>query len=238
MSNRNNSGNAAVRRAQAAQIKKPFPWSTIAIGTVVAVFLGGILVFAGLNVGSEAPTPLRDADKKFDGLVVADSTNAGNHRAGVLTYPQTPPVNGPHNGTWQNCGVYTTEIPKEHAVHSLEHGATWVTYDPVKVSGEDLKTLTDTVGDDPYHLLSPFPGQSSAVSLQAWGRQLKVDSVKDAAIERFLDTYTQGPQTPERGAVCSGGVSITGSIPSGGAAAPVQPTGAVPTGAPAPTATS
>lgn len=233
MSKRNNPGDA-VRRAQAAQIKKPFPWGTVAVFTALAVFLGGILFYAATNVGSEAPTPLKDADAKFDDLVVADVTAAGTHRAGVIDYPESPPVNGPHNGAWENCAVYTEQIPKEHAVHSLEHGAVWVTYDPAKVTGDDLKELTDKVEGDPYRLMSPFPGLKTAVSLQAWGRQLFVDSVDDGDIDEFLDTYTTGPQTPEKGAACSGGVSITGTTPVGGDApqAPAPTGTTAPSGAP------
>ena len=230
MSKRRSSGEA-VRRAQATQIKKPFPWGFVAGSTALVLFLGGILFFAVKNTGEFAPTPLNDADEKFDGLTVVDDLPRGDHRGGVLTYPQSPPVGGAHNGQWQNCGVYTQEIPKEHALHSMEHGAVWVTYDPAKVSGEALASLTEKVEEESYGLLSPYPGLKTAVSLQAWGRQLFVDSPDDSDIEEFISTYAQGPQTPERGALCSGGVAITGSVPLGGAGAtttatnqPVAPT--------------
>jgi hypothetical protein len=219
MSKRRSSGDA-VRRAQAATaIKKPRPWGLIAGGSALVLFLGGILFYSVQNTGRFAPTPLRDADAKFDGLTVVEDLPPGNHVAGTVDYPQSPPVGGPHNGQWENCGVYTQEIPKEHAVHSMEHGAVWVTYDPAKVTGDALKELTEKVEGEAYGLLSPFPGLKTPVSLQAWGRQLFVDSVDDGDVDEFLDTYLQGPQTPEPGALCSGGVSITGTTPLGGAAA-------------------
>ena len=37
-------------------------------------------------------------------------------------YPQSPPVGGPHSDRWLACGVYTKPVPKENAVHSIEHG--------------------------------------------------------------------------------------------------------------------
>ena len=232
MSKRRSSGDA-VRRAQAVQIKKQRPWGVIAGGLALVLFLGGIIAYAVTNTGEFAPTPLRDADAKFDGLDVVDDLPRGDHRAGILSYDQSPPVGGAHNGQWQNCGVYTEEIPKEHAVHSMEHGAVWVTYDPAKVTGEALADLTEKLESESYGLLSPFPGLKTPVSLQAWGRQLFVDSADSDEIDEFISAYEQGPQTPERGALCSGGVSITGSTPLGGPGAtttatsqPVQPSGA------------
>jgi hypothetical protein len=40
----------------------------------------------------------------------------------------------------------------------------------------------------------------------AWGKQLALESAEDSNLERFINAYTQGPQTPEPGAACTGGV--------------------------------
>jgi hypothetical protein len=42
--------------------------------------------------------------------------------------------------------------------------------------------------------------------LTAWGIQLPVESVADERIPQFIDEYRLGPQTPEFGASCDGGV--------------------------------
>jgi hypothetical protein len=55
-------------------------------------------------------------------------------------------------------------------------------------------------------LLSPFPDQENDVVLTAWGIQLPVESVADERIAQFIDEYRLGPQTPEFGASCDGGV--------------------------------
>jgi hypothetical protein len=47
-----------------------------------------------------------------------------------VDYPQSPPVGGPHNPIWQNCGFYSKPVRDEYAVHSMEHGAVWITYSP------------------------------------------------------------------------------------------------------------
>lgn len=43
------------------------------------------------------------------------------------------------------------------------------------------------------------------MTVTAWGKQ-PVDSSGDARLALFLKKYRQGPQTPEPGAVCTGGV--------------------------------
>jgi hypothetical protein len=70
--------------------------------------------------------------------------NTSEHVEGTVDYPQNPPAGGPHNQYWLNCGVYTEEQTNENAVHSLEHGAIWVTYDP---------SLSDAA---PHHLRRPL----------------------------------------------------------------------------------
>lgn len=133
-----------------------------------------------------------------------------NHVQGKVSYPQTPPVGGQHNPAPLNCGIYTSPVPNENAVHSMEHGAVWITYRPgLPASG--VTQLQNLVRGEPqatrgYIELSPYPGLPSPVVASAWGKQLRLTSPSDTRLGRFVTTYAQGPQTPERGAACSGGV--------------------------------
>lgn len=201
---------ARARGRKPAPVKKPFPWGFAAGALVLALFLGGILTYAALNVSLGDHSSLKYAEHSISGLKVHHGL-ARNHIDGkFIDYPDqdsTPPDGGNHNPNWQSCQVYTAPIANEHAVHSLEHGAVWVTYNPDKVKGDDLSKLKKDVGSDPYHMMSPYPGLKSAVSLQAWGEQLFVDKVSDKRIKKFLTTFTQGPQTPEQGSSC---VNYTG----------------------------
>ena len=118
---------------------------------------------------------------------------------------QLPPVGGVHDPTWQNCGIYEEVIETKHVLHSLEHGAVWVTYS-LELSADDVADLQGLVRSKPYVVLSPYPGLRSPVVLTAWGIQLEVNSVSDSRIGTFIDRYQQGPQTPELGATCQNGV--------------------------------
>lgn len=131
---------------------------------------------------------------------------ARGHQEGSLRYDGDPPVGGVHNPVWINCGIYDTQLPLEKAVHSLEHGAVWITYRP-DLGASEVERLRRLVRGRGYVLLSPYqyvplPAPVMAV---AWGVRLGVEQADDPRLARFLSRYANGPQTPEPGAACSGG---------------------------------
>ncbi|MGW0789663.1 DUF3105 domain-containing protein [Streptomyces sp. NPDC002911] len=125
-----------------------------------------------------------------------------------VTYPTRPPVGGNHNPAWLNCDgvVYEKAVPDVNAVHSLEHGAVWVTYNS-EASGSDVEALSSRVRNTSYSLMSPYEGQAGAIMLSAWGKQVTVHGADDPRVARFFARYVQGAQTPEPGAPCTGGVA-------------------------------
>lgn len=128
------------------------------------------------------------------------------HRSGTIAYEHRPPAGGPHNPAWQNCGVYDRPIYDEYAVHSLEHGAVWVTYRQ-DLPADQVQQLREAVERRPYTLLSPYETQQAPVVVSAWNRQLEVDEVQDPRILDFIRQHAQGGEAPEIGAPCSGGYS-------------------------------
>ncbi|MBE2196804.1 MAG: DUF3105 domain-containing protein [Anaerolinea sp.] len=123
------------------------------------------------------------------------------------TYPndELPPMGGLHNPTWQNCGVYDTPIQNDLAVHSLEHGAVWITYRP-ELPTEQIERLRDITRGGSHRLLSPYLGLASPIVVTAWGYQLQIEDAYDSRLIDFISNYEQGPQSPEPGASCSGGI--------------------------------
>lgn len=168
------------------------------------VWAVGILVVALLIVGGVVllrPT-VGSADLSS---VQQFSDLSRDHVIQNVTYPQTPPVGGPHNAIWQNCGIYDKPVQNEHAVHSLEHGAVWITYQP-DLPADQVEKLRSLIQGHSYALLSPYPNLPSKIVISAWGLQLKVDSAADPRLPAFIAKYEQGSQTPEPGALCRGGV--------------------------------
>ena len=115
-----------------------------------------------------------------------------------------PPSGGPHSEVWQSCGVYSSPVPTTQVVHSMEHGAVWITYRP-DLPQSQVDTLVSQVRGHDYRLLSPMNDLDAPVVLTAWGLQLELNDVADPRLEQFLAKYTAGPQTPEPGAPCNGG---------------------------------
>ncbi|MEU6863608.1 DUF3105 domain-containing protein [Streptomyces sp. NPDC046876] len=130
-----------------------------------------------------------------------------NHVETPVSYPMNPPVGGDHHPRWMNCNgdVYKNPVPQVNAVHSLEHGAVWVTYNE-KAPQADIDQLADRVAKTPYTLMSPVKEQSGTIMLSAWGKQVTVDSAADPRVKQFFTKYVQGPQTPEPGAACTNGL--------------------------------
>lgn len=130
-----------------------------------------------------------------------------DHTELPVTYPQTPPVGGAHSPVWQDCGFYDAPVGNVYGVHSLEHGAVWITYRP-DLPADQVAILKEQA-EQPYILVSPYPNLPSPVVATAWGKQLQLDSANDPRLDQFVRYFREGPQTPEPGAPCTGGTSAT-----------------------------
>ena len=131
-----------------------------------------------------------------------------------LDYPTRPPAGGDHLGIWHNCGVYTVPLLDEAAVHSLEHGAVWVTYRP-DLGAEAILGLTGGLVDREKLLVSPHPDQTPPVVATAWARQLALDGPDDPRLKAFIGRFTDGDAAPEAGVTCQGGIGRPPADPYG-----------------------
>jgi hypothetical protein len=172
-------------------------WSLSALA-VLAV--GGIVAVTVL--GNQQIVEAR----QIDGLQTYD--NDATHVAGAVEYPQTPPAGGPHNAVWMNCGVYDQPVPNENAVHDLEHGAVWATYDPSLPQSEVDELIAAM--PDTYAVVSPYEGLDSPIVLSAWDAQVAIDSPADPRLDAFVERFWQSSSAPEPGAPCTGGIDAPG----------------------------
>ncbi|MGQ0743013.1 MAG: DUF3105 domain-containing protein [Acidimicrobiales bacterium] len=173
------------------------------LGVVIALFvltLGGV---AALLSGVLRPPTAPD----LGALQILDVPEPG-HVAGRVDYPQNPPAGGLHAAVWQNCGFYSAPVPAEQAVHSMEHGAVWITYSP-DLPADQVAVLEGLAAAGTHILISPFPdGLPAPVVATAWGRQQYMASASDPNLDRFVAAYHRGPQTPEPDGPCVDGEGV------------------------------
>lgn len=167
--------------------------------------------------GGDPLEPGQQGAAAIDGVEVFDEAQLEpSHVDGAIAYDTLPPVGGPHNGRWQDCTgiVYQEPIANEHAVHSMEHGAVWVTYHP-SLPADHVAALAERVSGVDKLFMSPFPDLDTPISLQAWGYQLKLDDANDTRIDEFIRTL-RDVAGPEAGLAPCGGssaVTTTGTTP-------------------------
>lgn len=149
----------------------------ISVGLISVALIGGIVWLAtkAQNTG-----PLQgDEVASLGGQHIAPSQEH-------LPYNSNPPSSGPHYVNPQPAGIYEQELLDETVVHSLEHGGVWLTYksDLAKDQIDALKNVARR--NRAKVILSPREKNDSPVALVSWTRILKLDSVDEQAIKRFI----------------------------------------------------
>jgi hypothetical protein len=193
-------------------------WSTIAviafagavIGVVIATHKSGTSTTnspGGQKVNRNDPyrQPALPAAMAIRGVTYRVE-GQHNHVPGVIKYDSSPPVGGNHAPLWLPCNgqVYDHQVANENAVHMLEHGAVWVTYNPKTLSAAGVTKLKTYVQGQDRVAMSPYAGLRTPISLQAWGYQLFVSSANDPRIAQFISTLEYNPKTtPEPTAGCA-----------------------------------
>lgn len=172
-----------------------FPISVFGCGSVVVLVI--IILVSSLFFQGRPGIP--------NGTAVFSETQR-SHVSTPVTYDHSPPAGGNHPPRWATCGIYQTPLPNGEAVHSLEHGAVWVTYRP-DIAAAELRSLRELVashyiGAQRYLLLSPYPGQTDTVAVTAWGAQLRASDATDPRLAQFMAHFGAGYQALEPNAYC------------------------------------
>jgi hypothetical protein len=210
-------------------VSRPKPWGLIAATVAMVVFAGGVIGYAIHQVQvKKGDTPeKRAADAAAIQGITVTNPPSRNHVQTPVDYPQSPPIGGDHDAEWADCTgtVYPSQIRNENAVHAMEHGAVWITYQPT-LSAAEVDALKHRVDGVTYMMLSPYPGLKTKVSLQSWGHQIFVNSTDDPLIDRFIkDLKLNSATTPEFGASCEDpAFKSNPRPPDSGAAPPASPT--------------
>lgn len=126
-----------------------------------------------------------------------------------VIYEHNPPASGSH---WSAAGIapvpagfYEEAVEEEQWIHNLEHGYVVFLYDcggpcqPALL--DDLQGLFDAappsqVFGNTKLVIAPYDGLPFAIAAVAWDRQLHLETIDEAALLEFYETYVdQGPES-------------------------------------------
>ncbi len=122
---------------------------------------------------------------------------------GRIDYRRTPPTNGDHAPLWQNCGYYSEPIDARTAVHSMDHGVVWISYNP-NLPQSQIEELRSYAEKD-YTIVAPYPNLPAPVVATAWRLQLELDGADDPRLRQFVDDFKNSEIAPLSGNRCVGG---------------------------------
>ena len=218
--------------------QKQTPWGLIWTAIAVVAFAAVVVTFVVITVNNKKD-PVAESGSKVDQCseskgpssylnenvcaskikgIVFQAEPDRSHVFKAVTYDHSPPIGGNHSAVWADCDgtVYDAAIANENAVHMLEHGAVWITYNADTIKAGDLAILKKLVDGQPRMALSPYPDLDSPISLQSWGYQLKVDSASDARVKDFIAILRYNPR-PRRSTARSARIRSSNSTraPSG-----------------------
>lgn len=194
--------NKAVRNARNSVVQqRSIPWVLIA-GVTTLLLVGGVVFgYAYLQWSDKQEIaqflPSKDnpdPSKQIPGVETAQYPGQQHVTPKQrVAYDKTPPFGGPHDGIWADCTgvVYPEAVRTENMVHSLEHGAVWIAYNPDKLDKAGIDKLSERVEGKPYTMMSPYPGLDKPISVQSWGHRLKLEDPEDKRIDQFIAALRQ-----------------------------------------------
>jgi len=171
----------------------------VAAGALIAVACGG----GGGGGGASFDDPrLAEFD---DGLT---TPGQGHLNAGVpFNYPTIPAHGGPHAGNLLPCSVYPDEQSQERILHSMEHGAVVIFFQPDVASGDDITQIrqlgTELLREGNRIVVAPNRQLTNPIVIASWARLLPLQTFEDATIRGFVDAFeNDGPENIPRGNAC------------------------------------
>ena len=160
-------------------------WHPLAMGLVALALLAA----ACGGGGSDFEDPrLQEFDDQF-------TTPEQKHLpAGQpVSYPSTPPYGGAHWGQPLRCGIYDQEQRFEPMVHTMEHGAVILYYQPLVLAADNVAEIRVVVSrllqDGARMILTPSSQLSDPLVLSSWGRLLRMQALDEAVVEGFVDAF-------------------------------------------------
>lgn len=184
-------------RRSGSKDRRPI-WARLAwLGGAVVVLGAAVWVAADVAEPEAPPSPELANTETFAEMSPVHLTPG----APLPVYNSDPPTSGPHDPSPARCGIYRQPVPDQAWLHSLEHGAVVIQYDPT-IPQADLEQLEEAVRSNRGEiLLAPRPDNPAPYTLAAWTKLLQVDEIDANLVDSFEREFGNR-FSPEPGAVC------------------------------------
>lgn len=162
---------------------------------VTFVIIGAVLVLGVVVVFRDRlqSPPLQLLGQEYED----DGTRHLSSGEPAPSYKTSPPVSGPHDQESAEWGYYDQELPDIKAIHNLEHGGIWVSYQPNVITDEQKDQLRDLAKKYNKRLIvSPRTQNDSPIAIASWRRLEKSETLNLETVKQFLTTNVN--QSPEK----------------------------------------
>jgi len=195
---------AARSRAAAAQ-RRARRRSFLAVVAVVVAFIVVAAAVLTLLVGKGGLEKEASAVKNYPYPVQMFPPDPGGRRHLALgesydNYNSNPPTSGPHTSATATPGVHDEPVPKQMAVHNMEHGQIAVWYNcnaPQPLSPDACNTLkqsltgvvSDAIDRGKRVVMTPYSAMEHTIALTAWQFLDAFDQFDRPRVRTFIDTF-------------------------------------------------
>lgn len=164
----------------------------------IGIGLATLLILVG-GVWLMSSQGKKEQEKLSKPLMGEEITVTADHvpKGTEIQYNSNPPAGGQHYGdSTAHAGFYDKAPADGYLVHSLEHGAVILWYNPKQLSKDKVEQVkhifNQTSGKS---IMAPRESMDVPVAVSSWGRVLKLQTIDEKQIKAFFDTnINRGPE--------------------------------------------
>lgn len=158
--------------------------------TLVTILGFGVIIVTANKQNEKASIPLAGEEQQIQGSLHVSR--------GSVEEMQDPPTSGDHYGDGvAGPGIHENPVEDGLTVHSMEHGAVVLHYDPMQLEKEEQNQLKEFFKSElrGKKIMLPRDNMSSPIILTSWGQLLKLDDINELEIINFFEANNdRGPE--------------------------------------------
>ena len=147
------------------------------------------------------------AEPSLEGVLVVADLSTEHRDDEDVDYEQVPPAGGPARPGVAGLRRLRRAVRDENAVHDLEHGTVWITYDPDLGAAARSRRSEEALPDERDHVA--LPGAACAGRGDRLGRAAAADRAEDPRLPLFIEEYGDGGDVAGAVGSCEGGHATT-----------------------------